>query len=521
MAERRDLLIEIGTEELPPKALRSLSDAFTAGMREGLEHDALDFLALRPYATPRRLAVLVQGLIARQPDRVLERRGPALGAAFGADGAPTRAAEGFARSCKVAVDDLEHEETEKGAWLVFRSTQPGQPAGALVPGIVEEALARLPIPKRMRWGALEEEFVRPVHWVVLLFGSEVLDATILGQQAGRHTRGHRFHHPEPLYLAEPRDYAPLLEREGHVLADFDARREAIRTQVVQTAAAAGGTAVIDEALLDEVTALVEWPVPIMGAFDPQFLQVPHEALISTMKGNQKYFHVVDAQGILLPRFIAVSNIESRDPDQVRAGNERVVRPRLSDAAFFWEQDRRRALGERLADLKSVVFQDQLGTLYDKTLRLERLAQAIAPAAQADPAMARRAARLAKCDLLSSMVGEFPELQGIMGRYYAAHDGEPVEVAQAIDRAVSAALRRRPPALQRLRSGSGARRPPRYPGGHFRHRPAPERRQGSLWSAPRGAGGVAHRHRGTPGAEPGRCHRRRLPRLPRRAARRRG
>lgn len=430
--ERRDFLVEIGTEELPPKALLRLAQAFAAGVREGLAKAGLTHGEMKHFAAPRRLAVLVEALSVAQPDRVLERRGPAVAAAFDDNGCATPAATGFARSCGVEVEDLEKLETDKGAWLVFRSKEAGRGTVELLPDIVQRALAGLPIPKRMRWGSLKVEFVRPVHWVVMLFGNETVDAEILGVSAGRETRGHRFHHPEPLYLAEPAAYAPLLATEGRVMADFEARREAIRAQVIESAEDLEGRALLNEALLDEVTALVEWPVALTGGFETRFLEVPAEALISTMQDNQKYFAVVDAKGRLMPHFITVANIESRDPAQVRAGNERVIRPRLSDAAFFWNQDRKRPLASRLDELKTVVFQKKLGTLYDKVQRVAALARTIARESGHDVALSERAALLSKCDLMTNMVGEFPALQGIMGRYYAQHDGEPAEVAQALD-----------------------------------------------------------------------------------------
>ncbi|HKK06580.1 MAG TPA: glycine--tRNA ligase subunit beta [Gammaproteobacteria bacterium] len=432
MSGARDLLIEIGTEELPPKALRRLSEAFEKGVADGLARAELNHSGITAYASPRRLAVLVRSLAVRQPDQTQQRRGPALQAAFGEDGCPTKAAEGFARSCGVAVEDLDKLETDKGAWLVFNSHQVGSPASELVPKIVQEALDRLPIPRRMRWGALEEQFVRPVHWLVLLHGDEVIDAELLGVRSGRQTHGHRFHHPGTLYIGEPAAYAPLLETEGHVLADFEARREAVRAQVLEAAAQLEGGAVIDEDLLDEVTAMVEWPVPVVGRFDARFLEVPAEALISTMKSNQKYFHVLDADGALMPCFIAISNIESREPEKVREGNERVIAPRLADAEFFWNQDRKQSLHSRLESLKQVVFQKKLGTLFDKAERVAALAKSVAEAIGAEPLEAERAGILSKCDLMTDMVGEFPELQGIMGRYYARHDGEPETVAVALD-----------------------------------------------------------------------------------------
>ncbi len=433
MTNSRDLLIEIGTEELPPKALKRLSEAFGAGVTDGLKNADLAHGEVSLYASPRRLAVLVRGLAEAQADKTIERRGPALAAAFDDEGCPTRAAEGFARSCGVAsVDDLDRIETDKGAWLMYRAEQPGQASVELIPDIVRAALDKLPIPRRMRWGALAAEFVRPVHWVVLLFGDEVIETEILAVASGRETRGHRFHHPGALYIAEPAAYAPLLETEGFVVADFTARREAVRAQVLEAGARLGGEAVIDEALLDEVTSMVEWPVAIAGDFEERFLDVPAEALISTMKANQKYFHVVDADGKLMPHFVTVANINSRQPERVREGNERVIRPRLSDAEFFWTQDRKRRLDSHIDELKNIVFQQKLGTLYDKAERVANLAGFVADSLGANREWAERAAWLAKCDLMTEMVYEFPELQGIMGRYYALHDGEPEEVALAQD-----------------------------------------------------------------------------------------
>lgn len=432
MSDKRDLLIEIGTEELPPKALLKLSTAFTAGITDGLKQADLDFGTVESFAAPRRLAVLVKQLDASQADKKVERRGPALTAAFDADGNPTKATEGFARSCGTSVDQLETLETDKGAWLVYRSTQQGQPTAELVPAILKTALDKLPIPKRMHWGDLDAEFVRPVHWVVLLFGDEVIDAEVLSVKSGRDTYGHRFHHPAPIFLGEPAAYGPILETTGRVIAEFDKRREAIRAQVMEAAEQAGGKAVIDDDLLDEVTGLVEWPLAVVGSFEQRFLEVPPECLISAMKGHQKYFHMVDGEGRLMPNFITVSNIESREPDYVRAGNERVIRPRLTDADFFWNQDRKQTLEQRIESLKTVVFQQQLGTIYDKSQRVAAIAEKIAEVIGSDPAHAARAAQLAKCDLMTEMVGEFPELQGIMGRYYASYDGEATEVALALD-----------------------------------------------------------------------------------------
>ncbi|MCW8839389.1 MAG: glycine--tRNA ligase subunit beta, partial [Gammaproteobacteria bacterium] len=406
--------------------------AFTAGITDGLTKAELAFGQVESFAAPRRLAVLVKELDETQADKEVERRGPALTAAFDDDGNPTKATEGFARSCGVTPDQLETMESDKGAWLVYRSTQQGRPTAALIPAILTDSLHRLPIPKRMRWGDLDAEFVRPVHWVVLLFGDEVINAEVLSVKSGRDTFGHRFHHPDPIYLGEPAAYAPILETTGRVMPVFADRREAIRAQVMEAAEKAGGKAVIDEDLLDEVTGLVEWPLAVVGSFEERFLEVPPECLISAMKGHQKYFHMVSADGKLMPNFITVSNIESRHPEYVRKGNERVIRPRLTDADFFWNQDRKQKLEQRIDSLATVIFQKQLGTLADKSRRVAAIAEQCATAIGGDADLAARAALLAKCDLMTEMVGEFPELQGIMGRYYAQHDGEAAEVAEALD-----------------------------------------------------------------------------------------
>lgn len=432
MAESRELLLEIGTEELPPKALYRLAKSLADGLAQGLEKAELSHGEVRLYASPRRLAVHIDAVATAQADRVMERRGPALQAAFDADGNPTKAAQGFARSCGVAVEALEHLQTEQGTWLVFRKPEQGRSTAELLPDMIELALARLPIPKRMRWGAGEVEFVRPVHWVLLLLGADVVPGTILGCPCGRETRGHRFHHPQAITIAEPSAYLTRLRETGRVIADFDARRREIAEKVEQAGVDSGGQAVIDPDLLDEVTALVEWPVPIVGDFETRFLDVPQEALISAMKGHQKYFHLVDADGRLLPKFIAISNLQSSRPESIREGNERVIRPRLSDADFFWTQDRKHGLAAHRQSLATVVFQNRLGTLADKSDRAAEGAAAIAAAIGGDPDLARRAGELCKCDLMTAMVYEFPELQGIMGRYYAAADGEAPTVALALD-----------------------------------------------------------------------------------------
>lgn len=427
----QDFLFEIGTEELPPKDLPHLAEALEREICQGLTKANLRFGRVRRFATPRRLALLIRDLPSMQPDRRLERRGPALTSAF-KDGKPTRAAEGFARSCGVSVDELQTLETDKGAWLAHISIEPGAPTTELLPSILETALTNLPIAKRMRWADRSDEFVRPVHWLVALLGDEVVPVTLFGITAGRLTTGHRFHHPQPLYIVSPSAYAPLLETEGRVIADFAERREAILAQAQAAAVEINGRAMIDPDLLDEVTALVEWPVAVPGGFEQRFLEVPAEVLITTMQDNQKYFPVVDTAGRLMPYFITISNIESQDPAQVRAGNERVIRPRFSDAEFFWNQDRSVSLMSHLPALRDVVFQQRLGSLYDKSGRVARLARFIADCRGGNPDWAERGAWLAKCDLLTHMVQEFPELQGIMGRYYAQHDGEPEEVSQALE-----------------------------------------------------------------------------------------
>jgi glycyl-tRNA synthetase beta chain len=430
-AARRDFLVEIGTEELPPKSLLALADAFAAGIGKGLDDAGLLHGAVERFATPRRLAVRVRRLAERQPDRAIERRGPPLKAAFDAQGAPTQAALAFAKSCGVEVAALEHLETPKGTWLVHRGTEAGAQTASLLPGIVQASLDALPIARRMRWGAGEAQFVRPVHWVVMLFGRDVVPCEILGVPSGNLSYGHRFMAPRPLRVASPAAYVSTLHKRGRVLADLQERRETIRQGVTAEATRLGGQAVISDALLDEVTALVEWPVPLAGRFDAQFLELPPEVLIATMQDHQRYFPVRDTAGALMPWFIAVANLESTDPAQVVAGNERVVRPRLSDAAFFWSTDRQQRLDARVDGLKRVTFQTKLGSLHDKTERVRGLAKSIATAIGGDPRLADRAAELAKCDLITSMVGEFPELQGLMGRYYAQLDGEHAEVCEAL------------------------------------------------------------------------------------------
>jgi glycyl-tRNA synthetase beta chain len=430
-AERRDFLLEIGTEELPPRSLLALQQALVTALAAGLARADLAHGELVGFATPRRLAVWVKRLAAQQPEQHLKRRGPPVSAAFDAAGRPTRAALAFAESCGTSLEALQRLDEGKGTFLFFLGTKAGERAVVLLPGLVQAALDALPIARRMHWGAGNALFVRPVHWVVMLYGRDVVPATLLDTPAGHLTHGHRFHAPRPIRIASPGSYERTLRERGHVLADFAGRRERIRAQVTAAAAEAQGRALISEALLQEVTALVEWPVALTGRFEERFLSLPREVLISTLEDHQRYFPVEDAQGGLLPAFIAVSNIQSREPATVRSGNERVVRARLADAAFFWEQDRRQPLAARCAGLDAVTFQAKLGSLGDKTRRVGALAAEIALAAGGSREHAVRAAHLCKCDLLTAMVGEFPELQGIMGTYYAQADGEPHEVAAAI------------------------------------------------------------------------------------------
>lgn len=422
-----DFLVELGTEELPPKALAKLAEAFCAGIEKGLKDAGLGFVKAQAYAAPRRLAVLVEQLATQQPDRSINLDGPPMQAAFDADGEPTQAALGFARKCGVDLAEIDRS----GAKLKFSRTIEGQPASQLLPGIVEASLNDLPIPKRMRWAARKEEFVRPTQWLVMLFGEQVIDCEILAQRAGRESRGHRFHSPGQVHISKPSSYLEDL-RGAHVIADFAERRELIAKRVEQLAAEQNGTAIVPPALLDEVTALVEWPVPLVCSFEERFLEVPQEALITTMQDNQKYFCLLDANGKLLPRFITVANIESKDPAQIVSGNEKVVRPRLTDAEFFFKQDKKQKLDSFNERLKNVVFQAQLGTVFDKAERVSRLAGLIAERTGGDRQRAARAGLLSKCDLATEMVGEFPEMQGVAGYYYALNDGEPEDVALALN-----------------------------------------------------------------------------------------
>jgi glycyl-tRNA synthetase beta chain len=427
-----DLLIEIGTEELPPKALTKLSNAFTQGVVDGLKKAGFAINDVESFAAPRRLAVLIKSVAAMQPDREVERKGPNLKAAYDADGNPTRAVMGFARSCGVEVGDLQQQETDKGVWLVFKATEKGQVLSDLLADIVNQSLARLPIPKRMRWGNKNEEFVRPVHWVVLMHGANVIDAQIMGLQTSNVTFGHRFHAKGEIKLSVANEYKQKLLSEGFVIADFEERKQNIKQQVIETVKKLGGVAILDEELLDEVTALNEWPIAVAGEFEEVFLEMPSEVLIKTMQDNQKYFAVKDTAGNLKNHFITISNIDSISPEKVKAGNERVIRPRLADAMFFWRQDQKQPLDSFNAALENVVFQAKLGTIADKTKRVASLGETIADQIGADKKIVNRAVVLSKCDLMTDMVGEFASLQGVIGKRYAQIAGEAEEVALAID-----------------------------------------------------------------------------------------
>lgn len=424
-------LVELGTEELPPTALKNLSRAFVQGIEDGLKAKKLDFDTIAPFATPRRLAALVDGLADATPKEDVSVWGPPANIAF-KDGKPTKAAEAFASKNGIDVSELKTENDGKVDKLVFHKQAGGESAEALLADIVAASLAALPINKRMRWGASRTEFVRPVHWLVMMIDDKVLPATLLGLHSGNTTRGHRFHYNQPIELASANAYADALKSTGKVIADFSERQAMIIEQVNIAADKLGGTAVIDADLLDEVTALVEFPVALAGRFEESFLAVPAEALVSSMKEHQKYFHVVDNDGRLLPNFITVANIESKDPNQVIDGNERVIRPRLADAAFFFETDKKTTLEAQREKLKSIVFQAELGTIFDKTERIGKLATLMADKLGADAGLVTRAAQLCKSDLVSAMVYEFPDMQGIAGYHYATHDGEEADVALAMN-----------------------------------------------------------------------------------------
>ncbi|MBK8068611.1 MAG: glycine--tRNA ligase subunit beta [Rhodanobacteraceae bacterium] len=433
MTTTADLLVELLCEELPAKAVADLAHGLKNGLSERLAKAGIAHPAARAQAlwTPRRIAVLIPDVALAAPEQTLERRGPALAAGIGPDGAPSKALAGFAASCGVTVEALEKLETDKGSWFVHRSTKPGARSAEVLPAMVQEAIAALPLGKPMRWGANEFAFLRPVHGLIVLLGSEVLPASIYGVQSGTTTRGHRFHDARDLGIAHPADYIAALAA-AHVIVDPQARRERVRAEVAAAAQRQGGIARLPEDLIDEVSNLTEWPCAIACSIPAEFMRLPEAVIVTTIETHQRFFPVLDAAGKLTPYFVGVANIESRDPDEIRKGYERVVRPRLSDAAFFFDQDLKQPLADLVEGLKTVTYQQKLGTLYDKTSRVIALARAVAPAVGVDPGLAEAAARLSKADLLTRMVGEFPELQGQMGRTYALAQGQPQAVADALD-----------------------------------------------------------------------------------------
>ncbi|MCD9467773.1 glycine--tRNA ligase subunit beta [Photobacterium iliopiscarium] len=428
----KNFLIELGTEELPPKALRTLAEAFAANFEAELKAANLPHQGIKWYAAPRRLALKVTALAENQPDRIVEKRGPAIAAAFDAEGNATKAAQGWARGNGITVDQAERMITDKGEWLLFKQEVKGQPAQTLLPELAAAALAKLPIPRPMRWGNKDTQFIRPVKTLTMLLGEELIEGTILGVASARTIRGHRFMGEAEFTIDNADQYPAILEERGKVMADYDARKAIILADAKKAADAVGGIADLDDELVEEVTSLVEWPVVLTASFEEEFLKVPSEALVYTMKGDQKYFPVYDAEGKLIPKFIFVSNIISNDPSQVISGNEKVVRPRLADAEFFFNTDLKSKLVDRLPQLETAIFQQQLGTIKDKTDRITELAGYIAEKIGADVTNAKRAGLLAKCDLMTSMVFEFTETQGVMGMHYARHDGEAEDVALALN-----------------------------------------------------------------------------------------
>ena len=428
----QNFLVEIGTEELPPKALKTLATSFADNVEAELNQAGLSFDKIEWFAAPRRLAVKVLNLATQQPSKEIEKRGPAVSAAFDAEGKPTKAAEGWARGCGITVEQAERIATDKGEWLVHRAKIEGQPTKNLLNGIVANALAKLPIPKPMRWADKTVQFIRPVHTVTLLLGDELIEGEILGVASARTIRGHRFLGEKEFEIQHADQYPQLLREKGSVVADFNERKAEILAKSQAKATALGGVADIEESLLEEVTSLVEYPNVLAAKFEERFLAVPAEALVYTMKGDQKYFPIYDKDGKLLPHFIFVSNINPEDPTAIIEGNEKVVRPRLTDAEFFFKTDLKQKLVDRLPRLETVLFQQQLGTLKDKTDRIEQLAGEIAKQIGADEAKAKRAGLLSKCDLMTNMVFEFTDTQGVMGMHYARHDGEDEEVAIALN-----------------------------------------------------------------------------------------
>ncbi len=427
----RNFLIELGTEELPPKALRTLAEAFSSNFEAELKAAALVHQGIEWFATPRRLALKVTALATGQADSVVEKRGPAISAAFDAEGNPTKAAQGWARGNGITVEQADTLKTEKGEWLLYKQEVKGKAAQELLSGLAAAALAKLPIPKPMRWGNNEIQFIRPVKTLTMLLGDELIEGNILGADSARIIRGHRFMGEAEFTIDNADQYPAILEERGKVMANYEARKAIILEGAKKAALEVGGIADLEDELVEEVTSLVEWPVVLTASFEENFLNVPSEALVYTMKGDQKYFPVYDAEGNLIPKFIFVTNIESKDPRQIIEGNEKVVRPRLADAEFFFKTDRKRPLVDRLPELETAIFQKQLGTIKDKTDRITELAGYIAEQIDADVTNAKRAGLLAKCDLMTSMVFEFTDTQGVMGMHYARHDGEAEDVALAL------------------------------------------------------------------------------------------
>lgn len=432
MNRSKSLLIEIGCEELPPQSLSTLIHAFATAMEQQLQKNAISFDHIKSYATPRRLALIIHELATQQPSRKIQRKGPARQAAFDAKGQPTPACIGFAQSCGVSVDALQTIKTDKGEWLFYEAEQPGLETKSLLPELIKSALKQLPIARPMRWGDHRFEFARPVRWMVLLFGQDIVSANLLGISSSNQTYGHRFHHPQAIMLTSADNYEKSLLETGFVMADFAKRREYIHQDIIKVAKEKNASALIDDDLLEEVTSIVEWPVALVGKFSNDFLAVPKEALMVSMKQHQKCFPLEDAEQRLLPYFVMISNIKSKQPDSVIKGNEKVMRARLSDAAFFYDQDRKTPLFDRLKKLDNIIYQKKLGSLGDKVRRMLHLAQYIAEQLNQPQSAVERAILLSKCDLTTEMVGEFPELQGIMGKYYAIHNHEDANVATAIE-----------------------------------------------------------------------------------------
>lgn len=426
-----DFIFELGCEELPSAAVGRLATELKNGFLKGLDKAQLSYGQVQCFATPRRLAVIVNDLQSEQTSQTVTRRGPAANAAYDNDGNPTPALAGFAKSCGVAVEQLTRIQTDKGEWIVYETVQEGHLTKELIPNLIKQALASLPIVKPMRWGEGDDEFARPVHWALMLYGNEVLDTNILGVKTGHNSRGHRFHYPQDVHINAAKTYEQQLY-DAAVIADFSQRKASIKKQIEQLATEFNATAVMPEELLDEVTSIVEWPQALLANFEKEFLDVPAEALIASMQSHQKCFALKDKQGVLLPHFITVANIASVNAQQVILGNEKVMRARLSDAAFFFKQDKKHPLSTHIIATKHVVFQEKLGSVHQKTERVQQIMAYLSTLLTLPKLQAQRATELSKCDLLTGMVGEFPELQGLMGYYYALHDGEDFEVAQALN-----------------------------------------------------------------------------------------